>query len=101
MERQLLLTCSNKFNEALAEFGLDREKVNQNIFETIKQKEEDLEPNLRRFFHSRYKEDGKEYILAGFVTKKEKAFLIEATSIWDKDPAKDIEIKEHGIRIEK
>lgn len=101
MERQLLLTCSDKFNENLREFGLDREKVTQNIFEAIKQKQDDWEPNLRRFFHSRYAEDGKGYILAGFVTKKEKAFLIEATSIWDKDPSKDIEIKEHGIKIEK
>jgi hypothetical protein len=101
MERQFLLTCSDKFNENLMEFGLDKEKVTKNIFESIKQKEEDLEANLRRFFHSRYEEDGKGYILAGFVTKKEKAFLIEATSIWDKDPAQNIEVKEHGIRIER
>jgi len=93
MERQFLLTSSDKFNKNLKEFALNREDVNQNIFQYIKGKQDDLEINIRRFFHNKYIKDGKEYILAGFVTKKEKAFLIETTSIWDKSPAKGIKVK--------
>lgn len=93
MERQFLLTCSKGFEQALREFELDREEVIQNIFEEIKQKEDDLSLDRRRLFHRKYNKNGKEYILAGFVTKKEKAFLVEATDIWDKNSTQNIKIQ--------
>lgn len=98
MERQFLFTSLDKFNESLEKFQLNREKVIQNIYQHIKKKQDDLTINKRRVYYSPYFENDKKYILAGFVTVKEKVFLIEATSIWDKEP-NDIEIEVHNIGI--
>lgn len=96
---EFTLTRSNKFNWALMKFKLDREKVIQDIYKTVKQKEPYLKLGCKTFFHSRYKEREKEYIIVGYVTKEENALQIEASDIWDEDPAKNIEIKECGLRI--
>lgn len=96
MKRQLLI-YSDKFNQALKRFGLDQEKIENNIIETVKHKEGKFEVNKKTFFHTKYKENKVQYIIPGYVLKKEKAFLIEVADIWDKDPSEGIQI----IKVEK
>lgn len=98
MRRQYLITFADRFNQNLGEFQLNYEKVKNNILQHIKQKEEDLSIDKRRGFQSTYYENNQKYILAGFVTKKKKATLVQATSIWDRDLG-ELEVKPTNIKI--
>ncbi len=100
MERKKVITFSDKFFRSLKEFDLDFNKTKQKILSHIGEKEKDLGLDQTRVFYTPYVKDGKKYMLAGFVTKKEKSVLIEANSIWDKGiNPEDFIIMETGIRV--
>jgi len=100
MERKKVINFSNRFLNNLEEFGLDFNKAKQNILSHIEEKKKDLSLDKRMVFYTPYIKDGKKYMLAGFVTKKEKSILIEANSIWNKGfNPEDIIVTETNIRI--
>ncbi|HHV97267.1 MAG TPA: hypothetical protein GXX37_12500 [Clostridiaceae bacterium] len=100
MERKKVITFSDRFLNNLEEFGLDFNKTKQAILSHIEEMNKDLDFDKRMFFYTPYVKDGKKYILAGYVTKKEKSIIIEASSIWDKGiNPEEIVVIETNIRI--
>jgi len=100
LERRKVITFSDNFFSSLTEFGLDFNKAKQNILDHIEEKKKDLSLGQRRIFYTLYIKNDKKYMLFGYVTKKEKSILIEASSIWDKGfNPEDIIVIETDIRI--
>ncbi|AGC68785.1 hypothetical protein Cst_c18070 [Thermoclostridium stercorarium subsp. stercorarium DSM 8532] len=101
MERKKVISFSDSFFKNLEEFGLDFDEIKQKILFHVDEKEKDFSLDKRMLFYTPYIKDGKKYMLAGYVTKKEKSILIEASSIWDKgfNPEDIIVIKETNIRV--